>query len=341
VRCLLEDLADSVEDPEQRSTLMSGSLPGPSVPLHTISHPIIHAAVVRYSGSTRPVGRELVKKVRDQLWAKCRHGERWRGIVCWSLDGPRWLCFAGWHEQGDPDDVYTEFEQNYAVAGSSEAFLPDGDDEQRLKIERIFQEKEDLQLRLRVLVVNTLLQALATRNEVQVVTLPSGSTLKLEVSTGTDEPGADDWICDLFLQIGVNWTSGAGAHDVVDVQDSIPGVTSEEWLVDPATHTGGDPRFFVTVDETWAQRVLANAEEHGAEALSRNPLLVLEEPDGLAHYATRHDVDFGYFEGSPLQSLCGRRFVPRNDPGGRQICQECDHTKAAFDLVRATLRGDS
>ena len=93
------------------------------------------------------------------------------------------------------------------------------------------------------------------------------------------------------------------AHDVVDVQDSIPGVTSEEWLVDPATHIGGDPRFFVTVDETWAQRVLANAEEHGAEALSRNPLLVLEEPDGLAHYATRHDVDFGYALGAQYSPL--------------------------------------
>lgn len=368
VRCLLDDLADTVTDAAQRSSLLSGSLPHISVPLDEVAHPIIEAANVRYSGAQGPERRELLRDVRDQAWAKCRHSARWRGIVLWRADLPRWLCFAGWHESGDPDDVYNDFTMRCTTgrAVDSSAFLPERKDELRILGERAHAERMERDNRFRAGVLSSLLAAVASPGEPHETELPSGSMLRITLlplgggglaelplpasmlpgdpivddGDGGDEGSVgdeNDWMSDLLLQVVIAWDGGGNAEEVVRAQEAIPGIAVDEWNIAADSAGQQDPVFFTIVDADWIQAVLDKVGEHGSTALSSDPLLVLDAADGQSHVARSDAVSRGYVNGEVLRSVCGRRFVPSKDPGTEPTCATCRDFKVAWELIKPHL----
>ena len=48
----------------------------------------------------------------------------------------------------------------------------------------------------------------------------------------------------------------------------------------------------------------------------------------VAHYAKRTKVTEGYVLGTPLEALCGKIFVPTQNPESLAVCGEC---KAVYD----------
>ncbi|MCB1029668.1 MAG: hypothetical protein KDB24_18085, partial [Microthrixaceae bacterium] len=132
IRCLFEDLADTVKEPRQRSALQAKMLPDLSVRLHDIAHPIVAAARDRYAAG-EPRGRDRFRSVRDHPWVECRHGERWRGLVLWQPNVQCWLGFAGWHETDSHDDVYERFTRQCTSGKTidSSQFLAKRDDHAR------------------------------------------------------------------------------------------------------------------------------------------------------------------------------------------------------------------
>lgn len=326
-----------MDEPQQRSALLSGSLPPLDLPLHDLSHPIIGEAIRRYSGDTEPDRRDLIRDVRDHRWAKCRHGERWRGVVLCDPDRDRWLCYAGIRTEGDNGDVYAAFTRKYETNGESDAYLPNSADDARLKGEEGFRYRRDADLKFRQLVLNTVIQAIAERNQPHTVTLPSGTEVQLELSTGTTGGPEDDWICDLHLCVRINWNSPDRGDVVTRVQDAIPGVVADDWVVDPGIHDNGVPRFFAMVDDKWAVRVLDGVKKHGSASVASDPVLVLDLPDGLAHWSRQASVNAGYIDGQPLVTLCGNTFVPHNNPDGRPVCPRCGEVKSAVETAEGLL----
>jgi hypothetical protein len=319
IRCLFEDLADTIEDSRLKSALVSKQLPDLGVRLHDIAHPIVAAARDRYSEG-KPRARDRYRSVRDHPWVECRHGERWRGLVLWQPDVQCWLGFAGWHEADSPDDVYERFTRR-CTSGStidSSRFLPTEDDELRLRAEmlqvRMIETRHDFHRR----VLRCLLEAVLTPETEQETTLPDGSRLSIAF-----HPDGD--IDELTLRIAIAWQGGLGAPIVEDVKDAVPGIAPGEWEIIPPGPTSLDPAFYACVDNSWVARLTEAAAAHGLDVLAGDPKLVLEDHDGAAHIVLGHSmVTTAYADGQVLRAICGHRFIPRADPLAAGPCRKCE-----------------
>lgn len=329
IRCLVEDLADTVEDPRQRSALRAGQLPDLTVRLHDIAHPIVAAARDRYAEG-EPRARDRYRSVRDHPWVECRHGERWRGLVLWHADAQCWLGFAGWHEAGSPDDVYERF-TGMCTSGStidSSRFLPTGEDDWRLRAEQrqvaITKARHDFQRR----VLECLLAAVSTSEIEQTVSLPDGSELRVVL-----RPDGD--IDELTLRITIDWRGGEGAPIIEQVKDAVPGIATNEWDILPPGPSNLDPAFLVYVDHAWVGRLTEAAAKHGLDVLGADPNLVLDPSDGAAHVIPgASTVSAAYVEGQPVRAICGRRFIPQADPSSAEPCPECDDLKMKLQAAQ-------
>lgn len=329
IRCLFDDLADTVEDARQRSALQADQLPDLGVRLHDIDHPIVAAARDRYAdGEPRP--RDRFRSVRDHPWVECRHGERWRGLVLWNPSAQRWLCFAGWHEFGSRDDVYERFTQQctHGSTVDSTRFLPVREDEVRLLGELRYLERSTKHLRFNREVLECLLGAVTAPGEMSTLELPDGSILRVTLR-------ADGDIDELNLQVTIDWRGGEGAAMVERVKDAVPGIATNEWDVLPPGPTELDPIFLVYVDATWVARLLEAAAVHGLDVLGADPNLVLDPADGAAHIIpSRAKVSAAYVQGQPVRAICGRRFVPTSDPAATDPCPVCSRVREQINESR-------
>lgn len=326
IRCLLDDLANSVTDARQRSALLAGQLPDLSVQLHEIAHPIVAAARDRYTNG-EPRARDWFRSVRDQPWVECRHGERWRGLVLWYPQAQRWLCFAGWHEFGSRDDVYERFTQQCTTGSTidSTRFLPVKDDESRLLGEQRYSDLLTQKQRFNHEVLKCLLSAVSSPGIASTLELPDGSTMRVLL-----RPDGD--LDELTLQIKLDWRGGQGAAMVERVKDTVPGIATNEWDIIPPGPTDLDPIFLAYVDDQWVTQLTEAAATHGLEVLGANPNLLLDRSDGAAHFIPASaKVATAYVEGQPVRAICGRRFVPTADPSTAPTCPECQRIREQIE----------
>lgn len=63
----------------------------------------------------------------------------------------------------------------------------------------------------------------------------------------------------------------------------------------------------------------------------KEELLNLENP-GLAHFADASKVTEGYVMGTPVEAVCGKIFVPSQDPKKFPVCPICREIVEALNL---------
>ena len=331
IRCLFEDLADTISDARLRSALLARQLPDLSVQLHDVDHPIVSAASHRYTDG-EPRGRDRYRSVRDHPWVECRHGERWRGLVLWQPAVQCWLGFAGWHEADSLDDVYERFTRRCTSGAKTDSshFLPTKDDDLRLQAELLQVRKSELKQGFRRRVLQCLLAAVSAPETEQQETLHDGSLLSVVF-----RPDGD--IDELTLRIAIDWRGGKGAPIVEDVKDAVPGIANSEWQIIPPGPLRLDPAFFVYVDDSWVGRLMDAASEHGLEVLAADPNLVVDQRDGAAHTIQGNStVTAAYTEGHVVRALCGRRFIPQADPSTAPPCSKCEDRRKQLESGSAS-----
>ena len=53
--------------------------------------------------------------------------------------------------------------------------------------------------------------------------------------------------------------------------------------------------------------------------------------DLIAHYAHKADIVRASIEGTPIQALCGKWWIPSRNPDGLAVCQPCRAAYERFD----------
>lgn len=336
VRCVLEDVADDLEDGAQRRDAQARRLPPLSVPLHTLSHPIVGFAAQRYS-SAPPEPRDSIQSVRDQPWWKCRVS-RWRGVVLYrNPDEQCWLCYVGFRREGDPEEAYAAFESSCKRGRNtvdSSHYLPTDGDLARLKAELLYEEKVEARQEFCAQVVEALLAAVGepiTQRELAL----SGAVVRIELRRAGD-------LGELWLSVEVDWKAPGAGDVLARVLDAVPGIAEDEWEAIPAVGSHASPLWIVFVDNEWVRRLQAAAAEYGTAALANDPTLAADDGGGVAHIVHRAQVMRAQIEGRMIRTACGKRIVPRNDWHGIPECEGCAATHAAVQqgIEAARLLGD-
>lgn len=57
----------------------------------------------------------------------------------------------------------------------------------------------------------------------------------------------------------------------------------------------------------------------------------LDEPK-FSHIIKKDDEMKGYFDGQPIEALCGKKWIPTRDPKRYPICEECKAVHARIVL---------
>lgn len=345
IRCLMEELASSVEDPNQRSALASRRLKdlGPA-PLDQIVHPLLVKATEQFVG--RPL-RELhglkISSVTDHSWYRAKVGQ-WRGAVSIDADGQVWLCAAGLRRDGDTADFYTSFEQ--ACETGSGPLLPTETDGRRLRLERVAAAEEVRRRLLAARAIAAFLTA-AESGTAQETRLPTsldpvslhpieGAILVVEPVEGGG--GVDE----LTLSVRVVDYQAASYHDTLEeVQQAFPGLAEDDWDVIPAHGIHTEQCWYALVDDRWVGRLRKAISTSGLDAFVEDPPDLTDGADGLTHVVPRHHLEAALIDGRAVHAVCGRRFVQKHDPATKPMCEECAPYRSSLrkDHQRVDYRG--
>jgi hypothetical protein len=335
IRCLTDELCDGVEDPGQRSALVSGLIGLARTPLDEIDHPLLKKAFELSQLSHVDLHEHQISSVADRVWYRVKVG-RHRGAVWIDGDGTAWLCAAGYRRDGDPDDFYAQFERQ-CIAGS-EIFLPDDRDEKRRRLELADSSDRERRRLLTERVVSGIADAARTGREVRV-DLPTmvdpesflpRSTAGLSVEITSNGP---DYPNELTLYVEITDYAGARYNDIlIEVQSSVPGVPVGDWEPEPGVGSRRDPRWTVIVDPGWIETLLACVDELGARAISEAPP-DFEIDDEYAHVVKKEYLTEAIVLGHVVRGACGKVFHPTRDPDSREICPKCARAEERLERV--------
>lgn len=338
IRCLMDELATSVESPEQRAALSSRKIAdlGPAS-LYCIEHPLLAKASDLLCGRNRnELLEHQISSVTDNVWYRVKLGQ-FRGAAWIGDDGEVWLCAVGLRKAGDRDDFYEQF-QRQCVNGS-DIFLPNETDKRRQRLETVWgaDDKRIALLRFRVIqavvlaVRDSTTQSTLLPTSVDPESLASreGAMLKVTVTvSGDDSPD------ELTLSIEVSDYKGNRPDDVVlEVQRSIPGLPLNEWEVVPAIGEHSTPCWYTFIDASWVNRLLEELGRLGLEEFAQSPPDLTDGPNGFAHFVVSSGLTEALVDSIAVRAMCKRSFVPGNDPDSRPLCPECATAQRQLEIL--------
>jgi hypothetical protein len=232
----------------QLGITVGAGVPGVQTPLSSIDEPIIKRAQ-KLPEELAANAADRVLCLKDRLWWKVRHGERWRGAGTrlddnelrartQTLDPPGrwWLGAAGWREAGAADDFYDELERAAKAEGKG---APDGKPKQTSR----WLMPVDWDWRRMELEAFAAYEGMATRTVRHLIaeSIRCGQTVVaqfedylLQATVRADgQDGA-------FLAI-----TAEGIYDanvIATLLDAVPGVPHTDWLIEPDGVAGITPR---------------------------------------------------------------------------------------------------
>lgn len=330
LRCVAEDLAEGWDAPSDRTAVLNG-LRDPTRPFHDLSHPLVRKAVMLFPDEDVEADRETISALPGQVF-KVRHGRRWRGAV-WVDDasGQPWLIAGGYRRDGDGDDFYTEVTARVRAAGL-ESILPASDDRARLALEQSAQQLRAWEISLRVDVVEAVAEAVRGGTAKRALRHPdpdgaAPAEIQVDLERLSDEESELHEI-PAMVEVHVtisDWSDPDALAIATTVACSAIAPHEDDW----DTHYTSSGQVLTTVvTEARLKQLVASAqlaEETGATTAPTGL-----EPIRFAHYAPTRTIADASVDGRAVRGLCGRYFVPRNDPTDIPVCPACDRLHAVM-----------
>lgn len=317
-RCLREDLTDGWDDAADQRLAQQGQA-GIQKAVHLLGHKLIQKAVDDFPVNPHvKKKRESISGLTNPAFWKVKV-DRWRGAAFEDKDGQVWLVAAGHRYAGERKDFYKRFMTDVAKKGA-EFFLPSERDLALYRDELSLLRLEERERHVQELAVGLLRLALKSAEHYAEGTLSlrwwseDPATLA-HVSLMVELPGPDehDTPYELLIEISeMDWSY----QDVLawDEQVLLAALCPQEdrW---GTTHT--------------ADRLHSLSIPTGAELEAMAQGDVASDPPGhflpgsTSHTVHRARLTECTVEGEPVQGVCGRWFVPRQDHADRLQCPTC------------------
>lgn len=319
MRCLREDLIldwESVED--QRSVM--GQVESYERALHQLRHPIVRKAAEDFPLPAVERKRESISGMANPMWWKVKIGSRWRGAVYVDEGGQAWLCAAGYRREGEGSDFYRRFMADVPARGA-DYFLPTEQDRVLLNLEL----KREL--------ADDSVDARLHQWEMQLAVWVQSSAMTSLESGQVDTFSLDDAYGDPLARVSVvvEATQGGMCDVLMEVEPTNFAASSELDWAEHVMLCALDP-----TEQHWESTYLGKGRAYSAAAISINWLAEDSESDAggravgqaspgtVAHYTHRERLVDCMVDGEAVRALCGKWFVPRQDPDTREVCPTCD-----------------
>lgn len=314
-RCLREDLGSHWDEPGQHRAAVLGDFP--TDPLHECAHPIVRHAAAKFTGATADddVRHETISAVTaTPLW-KIKSG-RWRGGIWVDPDDQQaWLCAAGLRREGDTADFYADFPTKVDERGI-EPFLPTVDDRNRLKLEQASVRIAEW----RALTHTEAVAALRAATDAGSSTFESRGleaadpicTVEVHQERIEDDDPSGGMV-EVTVTVKVLDWAQADRVEVIELDALVALNPDEQAWTHSGAGEGGSVSSFLT----------SGVEFDGLLAEAPRRIPGQSFPGHAAHYTHRADLTRSIVEGEPVKALCGRFFVPRQDPVSLPVCGVC------------------
>lgn len=330
LRCLREDLVDSVEDTYQRGRIQTGKVPCPSLP--DTQHPLVAWVAHQFAeeGDDEDISRTGISAVKHPKFYKARTGRRWRGAVYVDpATGQAWLVAAGYRRDGEADDFYDRFAADVNANGA-DTYLPSDDDRAVLRVEEAKARIADWKTDVAVAVFETVAAAAEIQDGKASVLLPgldiegNVGELSLELtwdpSLGVDEQG--DPLVEVDIAIH-DWSDTEAERLLTVTVCSAVAPSEDSWDAVPI-------RGLTHLIAQVPQARLADIRQ--SVALGDLPTAPPGEirQTTHSHMVPKRNIARAIVNGEAVVAICGATFVPRRDPTGLDVCPACIDLERSF-----------
>lgn len=293
-------------------------------PLAQLRHPLILAFDDKFSSADDTGAlRESISSVTDRPWWKQKFSARWRGAATVLTAGEletAWLCAAGYHREGSPEDFYTWFARE--CAGGSEGFMPSGEDRVLERVDRKISDLDawTIQLHLSsiILLCNALDNGAAGPMTVTKPGVDAESLMDLSVvAEVVEEAGEKLTEVTVFispLSRESNATNSLATRTILAAIDPL----AEHWRTAPLAGMKMSHALLLSGDAEVRAREIRDRGELSAEDFPGRVRL-----GSVSHYARATQLTDATVEGEPVQAICGYWFVPMHDHEGLEVCPTC------------------
>lgn len=327
LRCLREDLADSVEDTYQRGQIRAGKVPCET--LSETEHPLVAWTAHQFSdaGEEEGIHRESISAVKEPKFYKARTGRRWRGAVYVDpATQQAWLVAAGLRRDGEADDFYERFAADVNANGA-EKYLPSADDGAVLRVEESRARIVDWKTDVAVTVFETIAEALDSPTGRASVPLPGlgvdGTVGELCLELVGDPELDLDESGEALVEIDISihdWSDVDAERLLTVTVCSAIAPSEDSW---DAVPMHGLTHLVAQVPSAWLAGIRDSVK------LGDLPT----EPPGEvrqtshSHLVAKRNIARATVNGEAVVAICGATFVPRRDPTGLDLCLGCQERR--------------
>jgi len=295
-------------------------------PLSQLRHPMIHAFDTGFSSEDDGgILRQSIKSVKDRQWLKQTYSSRWRGAAI-EIKDTAWLCSAGYHREGSPEDFYTKFASE--CSESSDGFLPQKEDAELERIDKKIADRDawtaQLHLSTLVLLAHAMDSSAAgpltfprPNHDDNVPVSESNIAVRLDISVETVDVDGDE-ASEIFVKIASedpnSQLNQIATRVILAAIDSEPQAWSTTWI------SAKENLHSVILTNEIAHRA---TETRTAGAISARDVPGAVRLGTVAHWTREDGLTQATLQGDPVHALCGHWFVPMHDHASRELCQEC------------------
>ncbi|ETD34422.1 DUF3039 domain-containing protein [Williamsia sp. D3] len=282
-----------------------------------LNHPAIRHTVDVFDDMTGDHQREGISGLTSPMFYKLKTN-RWRGAVLVEDDGQVWLVAAGLRRGGERTDFYKEFSANVHRVGVDK-YLPTEDDRERLRLEIAEYRLANWEQTIHDLA----LEALAS------VGFDGRATWSI--------PGlfSEEVIAEIDIEVFVESNDADEPEGYGEVTiactvldwEQFDLVKRGELLAMCAIEPQEQSWSAAHGPQAYVYSISGNAHELettlGAALSSQNTTPGVSVPGVVAHYSHSQRLTEQYVEGKAAKALCGKIYVPRQNPDGLEKCPDC------------------
>lgn len=289
-------------------------------PLALLDHPALAKAVEQFgSDPAGDISKGTIACTGNLHLQKVRAGQWRAGVWADPATGVRWVVSAGLAKGGhkDADDFYERLK--VLSKSTLETLLPTQEDYILLRRETVAAAMIEWRLDLQCLVSQMLTEAMAKGESMREnVPHPRVGEAMAKVCVTWSANHEPDYDCEDIVVEFFDVAQPNSSLTTVMLTQILTSIAppSQDWDV-----VGGI--YSALEEQGHAERQLAALRQASEDKL------VLEPQRGqLAHYAHRRDITTNAINGDALRSLCGKFFVPMQDPSRFATCPECAEVRA-------------
>jgi hypothetical protein len=290
-------------------------------PLDTIDHPRTRHCATQFDNRVS-ADHERIKSAVTVVTFKAKSGP-WRAAVYIDDEGQPWIIDVGRRHDDDPSDFYRLF-----AAKNHQALLPTADDLRQLKLKRATRMLEAWERSVRSTAAVTAVAAAckAPDNKCKLpVQDPKGALagqLTVEVERlAADTSDAHEYPAEIIVSIDLGgWANGRLSRAAMREVARVGAPSEDSWDAEP--QSDGTMRYVASVNEVCLRQIEAASEVDDSHVIVATPPVIA--PISNAHYVGKSTIVDAVVNRVAVRGLCGRWFVPKNDPGDLPICLTCE-----------------